>query len=44
MVAILWDGLFGRLEPLDVKALMLAQLELVFGEADRKKARPGRRS
>jgi len=31
VVAILWSGLFERFEPLDVKAFMLAQLDLVFG-------------
>ncbi|MBV9247639.1 MAG: TetR/AcrR family transcriptional regulator C-terminal domain-containing protein, partial [Acetobacteraceae bacterium] len=32
LMAILWNGLFGRLEPLDVSALMSAHLELLFGE------------
>jgi Tetracyclin repressor-like, C-terminal domain len=32
IVAILWSGLFDRFEPLDVKAFMRAQLDLVFGE------------
>jgi AcrR family transcriptional regulator len=32
IVAILWSGLFDRFEPLDVKAFMRAQLDLVFGQ------------
>jgi AcrR family transcriptional regulator len=32
IVAILWSGLFERFEPLDVRALMRAHLELLFGE------------
>ena len=33
LVAIMWDALFSRFEPLDVAALMRAQLDLLFGEA-----------
>jgi AcrR family transcriptional regulator len=33
VVAILWGALFDRFEPLDVKAFMLAQLDLVFGRS-----------
>lgn len=32
LVAILWSGLFDRFHPLDVKALMRAHLDLLFGE------------
>jgi AcrR family transcriptional regulator len=32
IVAIIWSGLFERHEPLDVQALMRAQLDLLFGE------------
>jgi AcrR family transcriptional regulator len=32
LMAILWNGLFGRFEPLDVGALMRAHLELLFGD------------
>jgi hypothetical protein len=32
VVAILWNGLFERFEPLDVQAFLHAQLDLVFGE------------
>jgi AcrR family transcriptional regulator len=31
IVAILWNGLFDRFEPLDVRALLRAHLELLFG-------------
>jgi hypothetical protein len=31
-VAIVWNGLFDRFEPLDVTALMRAHLDLLFGE------------
>jgi len=31
IVAILWHGLFERFEPLDVRAFLHAQLDLVFG-------------
>jgi AcrR family transcriptional regulator len=33
LMAILWNGLFGRFEPLDVGALMRAHLELLFDDA-----------
>src|SRR6202011_3188961 len=32
LVAIVWNGLFDRFEPLDVAALMRAHLDLLFGE------------
>ena len=32
LVAIIWSGLFDRFEPLDVHALMRAQLDLLFGK------------
>jgi len=32
VVAILWSSLFDRFEPLDVRAFMLAQLDLLFAE------------
>jgi AcrR family transcriptional regulator len=32
LVAIMWNSLFGRLAPLDVRELMRAHLELLFGE------------
>jgi len=32
LVAIIWSGLFDRFEPLDVRALMRAHLDLLFGE------------
>ncbi|MET0923053.1 MAG: TetR/AcrR family transcriptional regulator [Xanthobacteraceae bacterium] len=32
LVAILWNGLFGRVAPLDVRDLMRAHLDLIFGE------------
>jgi len=32
LVAILWNGLFGRFAPLDVRDLMRAHLDLIFGE------------
>jgi AcrR family transcriptional regulator len=32
LVAILWNGLFGRFAPLDVHELMRAHLDLLFGE------------
>ena len=32
LMAILWNGLFGRFEPLDVDALMRAHLELLFDD------------
>ena len=32
LVAIVWNGLFDRFEPLDVVALMRAHLDLLFGE------------
>jgi AcrR family transcriptional regulator len=32
LVAIIWNGLFGRLAPLDIRELMRAHLELLFGK------------
>jgi hypothetical protein len=32
LVAIIWNGLFDRFEPLDVRALMRAHFDLVLGE------------
>jgi AcrR family transcriptional regulator len=32
LVAILWNGLFGRFAPLDVRDLMRAHLDLIFGK------------
>src|SRR5229473_2126403 len=32
LVAIIWSGLFDRFEPLDVRALMHAHLDLLFGK------------
>ncbi len=32
LVAIMWNGLFDRFEPLDVRHLMQAHLDLLFGE------------
>jgi AcrR family transcriptional regulator len=32
LVAILWNSLFGRFEPLDVRALMHAHFDLIFGD------------
>lgn len=32
IVAIIWSGLFDRFEPLDVRALMRAHLDILFGE------------
>jgi len=32
LVAIIWSGLFDRFEPLDVRALLRAHIDLLFGE------------
>jgi AcrR family transcriptional regulator len=32
LVAIIWNGLFGRFAPLDIRDLMRAHLDLLFGE------------
>ena len=32
LVAVMWSGLFDRFEPLDVREMMQAHLELLFGE------------
>jgi AcrR family transcriptional regulator len=31
LVAIVWSGLFGRFEPLDVRAMMRAHVDILFG-------------
>jgi AcrR family transcriptional regulator len=36
IVAIIWNGLFQRRDPLDVRALMRAHLDLLFGEGKAK--------
>jgi AcrR family transcriptional regulator len=36
IVAIVWNSLFGRHDPLDVRALMRANLDLLFGESETK--------
>jgi AcrR family transcriptional regulator len=35
MVAIIWQGLFGRFAPLDAAAMLRVHLDLIFGEGDR---------
>jgi hypothetical protein len=32
LMAVMWSGLFERFEPLDVRQLMQAHLDLLFGE------------
>jgi hypothetical protein len=32
MVAIIWSGLFDRFEPLDVRELLRAHMNILFGE------------
>jgi hypothetical protein len=32
MVAVIWQGLFGRLAPLDAAAMLRVHLDLIFGE------------
>jgi len=32
LVAVVWSGLFDRFEPLDVRALLRAHIDLLFGE------------
>ena len=32
MVAVIWQGLFGKLAPLDVRAMLHAHIDLIFGE------------
>ncbi len=34
LVAIVWSSLFGRFEPLDVRALMRAHLAIIFGSGE----------
>jgi hypothetical protein len=31
LIAIIWNGLFERYEPLDVRAMMQTHVELLFG-------------
>jgi len=38
LVAILWDGLFSRFEPLDTEALLRAHFDLLFKAAERRAA------
>jgi hypothetical protein len=33
-MAIVWEGLFGRFAPLDLRALMRAHVDLLFGEGE----------
>lgn len=35
MVAIIWQGLFGRFAPLDAAAMLRVHLDLIFGQGDR---------
>jgi AcrR family transcriptional regulator len=35
MVAVIWQGLFGRFAPLDAAAMLRVHLDLIFGEGDR---------
>jgi hypothetical protein len=32
MVAVIWQGLFARLAPLDAMAMLQAHIDLIFGE------------
>jgi hypothetical protein len=32
LLAVMWQGLFGRFAPLDVLAMLRAHLDLIFGE------------
>ena len=32
LLAIIWNSLFGRFAPLDIRELMHAHLDLIFGE------------
>jgi hypothetical protein len=34
LMAIVWSGLFDRFAPLDVAAMMRAQVDLIFGAGD----------
>jgi hypothetical protein len=34
LVALVWEGLFARFVPLDVRALMRAHLDLIFGQRE----------
>jgi AcrR family transcriptional regulator len=34
LTAIVWEGLFGRFAPLDIRALMRAHIDLLFGEGE----------
>ena len=31
MIAIIWSGLFDRFEPLDIRAMLRAHFEIIFG-------------
>jgi hypothetical protein len=33
-MAVIWDALFARFEPLDIAALMRAHLDLLFGDGE----------
>lgn len=35
LIAVIWSGLFDAYEPLDVRAMMQTQIELLFGDAGR---------
>ena len=35
MLAVIWQGLFGRFAPLDAAAMLRVHLDLIFGEGDR---------
>ena len=32
MIAIVWNGLFDRFEPLDVRAMLRAHFDIIFGD------------
>jgi hypothetical protein len=34
MLAVIWEGLFARHEPLDAIAMLRVHLDLIFGERD----------
>jgi hypothetical protein len=35
MLAVIWQGLFGRFAPLDAAAMLRVHLDLIFGEGGR---------
>ena len=39
LVAMVWNGMFDRFAPLDVRELMRAHIELLFGESSKRHAR-----